>query len=37
MSVLDVIESFWAAVFRQEHGLPEPSESTEENQEELPL
>jgi hypothetical protein len=38
MSVYDIILEYWAAVFRQENGIPEPHpESTEETQTDLPL
>jgi hypothetical protein len=37
MTTLEIIELFWAACYRQDHQLPEPPESTDEKQENLPL
>jgi hypothetical protein len=30
MTVIEVIQDFWAAVFRQENGIPEPKSVTPE-------
>ena len=37
MSVLELIQDFWAAVYRQEHGLPEPRDIVAEKQTDLAL